>query len=184
MLSRAVVFVEKSWYLSENTRLFKKYRFVNGFNYCFIQNRNGLRAQSATFSTLNGNSSDNKRTLVVERLQKQQQPKVTVELPPSSNSLLTAATLSCNAVNYHIQRCSNYNGSRLFHTSRNSNDGSAEAISTQDESVGRPNFKALDTEFEDAKEAYRSKTTSELFRALLVFNLTSFDILVKHNIKV
>ena len=117
MLSRAVVFVEKSWYLSENIRLFKRYRFVSGFDYCFKQNRNGLRAQPATFSTLNANSSDNKRTLVVEGRQKQQQPKVTVELPPSSNSLLTAATLSCNAVNYHIQRCSNYNGSRLFHTS-------------------------------------------------------------------
>lgn len=48
----------------------------------------------------------------------------------------------------------------------------------------RPNFLYLDTSFGNAEEAYKSKTMSELIRAMFVFRLTSIDMLVKHNMKV
>lgn len=38
--------------------------------------------------------------------------------------------------------------------------------------------------FNDGKSAYRSKTTFEIFRALLVFRLCSFNFLVDNNLKV
>ena len=58
---------------------------------------------------------------------------------------------------------------------------------TEDSSVtsfDRPNFKYLDTTFNDAHEAYRSKTNKELIRALFVFRMTSFETLVNNNEKV
>ena len=42
----------------------------------------------------------------------------------------------------------------------------------------------MDMSFNNPQEAYRSKKTSEVFRALLVFNLCSFDWLIKNQKKV
>jgi len=50
--------------------------------------------------------------------------------------------------------------------------------------VKRIDFLPLDTSFNSSEEAYKSKSTAELARALFVFQLTSFDPLVKHNIQV
>jgi len=48
----------------------------------------------------------------------------------------------------------------------------------------QPDYAYLDTTFSNAEEAYRSKTTRELIRALLVFKSTSYQILVRNNMKV
>lgn len=48
----------------------------------------------------------------------------------------------------------------------------------------RPNFQPLDTTFSNPEEAYKSKTTAELIRALFVFRLTSFKWLVQYNANV
>lgn len=45
-------------------------------------------------------------------------------------------------------------------------------------------LKYLDTTFSNSEEAYRSKRTAELLRALFVFRVTSFEPLVKHNMQV
>lgn len=42
----------------------------------------------------------------------------------------------------------------------------------------------LDITFEDAKAAFKSKTTWELYRAYIVYTLCSFEYLVEHNMKV
>lgn len=42
----------------------------------------------------------------------------------------------------------------------------------------------LDISFEDAKAAFKSKTTWELYRAYIVYTLCSFEYLVEHNMKV
>ena len=44
---------------------------------------------------------------------------------------------------------------------------------------GQPNN--IHLEFMDAKEAYRSKTTWEIFRALFVLKMCQFDALVTYN---
>ena len=44
-----------------------------------------------------------------------------------------------------------------------------------------PAFKNIDLNFENAEEAYKSKYTYELFRALFVFNLCSIKPLVDYN---
>ena len=44
-----------------------------------------------------------------------------------------------------------------------------------------PSFAGLDLSFENAKEAYKSKTNGELLRALLVFNVCGIDFIVDHN---
>lgn len=46
--------------------------------------------------------------------------------------------------------------------------------------TGNHQHPAINLAFDDAKEAYRSKRTSELARALLVFNLCSIDALVNN----
>ena len=63
----------------------------------------------------------------------------------------------------------------------NKNNNSSQEVRTRH---ARPNFLPLDTSFTCAEEAYRSKTISELLRALLVFRLTSVGWIVKHNSKV
>lgn len=42
----------------------------------------------------------------------------------------------------------------------------------------------LDIKFEDAKAAFKSKTTWELCRAYLVYTICSFDTIVENNMKV
>lgn len=42
----------------------------------------------------------------------------------------------------------------------------------------------LDLTFSNTKEAYKSKTTSELIRALLVLKLSSYDVLINNHAKV
>lgn len=42
----------------------------------------------------------------------------------------------------------------------------------------------LDITFEDAKAAFKSKTTWELYRAYIVYTLCSFEYLVEHNMKI
>ena len=44
-----------------------------------------------------------------------------------------------------------------------------------------PAFAGLDLSFENAKEAYKSKTNGELLRAVLVFNICGIDFIVDHN---
>ena len=44
-----------------------------------------------------------------------------------------------------------------------------------------PAFAKIDVNFENAKEAFKSKTNGQLMRALLVLNLCSFKYLVEHN---
>ena len=63
----------------------------------------------------------------------------------------------------------------------NKNNNSSQEVRTRH---ARPNFLPLDTSFTCSEEAYRSKTISELLRALLVFRLTSVGWIVKHNSKV
>lgn len=45
-------------------------------------------------------------------------------------------------------------------------------------------FDSLDTTFSDSEAAYKNKTTGEIFRALIVFQLFSVNFLVAHNIKI
>lgn len=63
----------------------------------------------------------------------------------------------------------------------NNNSNNNEFINTKHT---RPNFLPLDTSFSNAEEAYKSKSTSELLRAMLVFKLTSVGWIVKQNAKV
>ena len=51
----------------------------------------------------------------------------------------------------------------------------------QDHNLPDPAFQKIDLEFENAREAYKSKRNSELVRALFVFNLCSIKPLVDHN---
>ena len=44
-----------------------------------------------------------------------------------------------------------------------------------------PAYTALDLSFENAREAYKSKTNGELLRALLVFNFCGIDLIVDNN---
>lgn len=60
----------------------------------------------------------------------------------------------------------------------------ASYIASTGEAADRMPEKALDTTFNTAEEAYMSKKTSELLRALLVFKVTSLEPLVKHNMTV
>lgn len=50
-----------------------------------------------------------------------------------------------------------------------------------DNSTGEHPMPVLDLSFNSAKEAYRSKTTPELLRALFVFNMCSIPFLVNNN---
>lgn len=50
--------------------------------------------------------------------------------------------------------------------------------------IDDPAFKKLDLSFENAKEAYKSKTTFNLIRAWFVFELCSIQFLVNNNKKV
>lgn len=50
-----------------------------------------------------------------------------------------------------------------------------------DNSTGDHPVPVLDLSFNSAKEAYRSKTTPELLRALFVFNMCSIPFLVNNN---
>lgn len=45
-------------------------------------------------------------------------------------------------------------------------------------------FNKLDLKFEDTKTAFKSKSNWELFRALVVLKLCSFQFLVKHNMEI
>ena len=47
-----------------------------------------------------------------------------------------------------------------------------------------PCYDRIDLSFENAQEAFKSKTNSEILRALLVFNMTSIKPIVTHNKKV
>ncbi|XP_069135424.1 proline dehydrogenase 1, mitochondrial-like isoform X2 [Argopecten irradians] len=75
-----------------------------------------------------------------------------------------------------------------YHASNSNSTSSATSISSQDnlneesrlDNDGHP---VLDLSFSCGKEAYRSKTTAELVRALFVFNMCSIPALVTHNNK-
>lgn len=54
----------------------------------------------------------------------------------------------------------------------------------RDGPVYDPSFEKLDLTFDNAKEAYLSKTNSELIRGYLVFQMCSLKLLVEHNKKI
>lgn len=57
----------------------------------------------------------------------------------------------------------------------------AHAVTKQEQAVSRPPRDKIDLTFNDARQAFRSKSTWEILRAYLVFKLCSIDFIVQHN---
>ncbi|XP_061196284.1 proline dehydrogenase 1, mitochondrial-like [Saccostrea echinata] len=75
-------------------------------------------------------------------------------------------------------------GRTKFTSSQSLNQESVVArddITVKHDSSGNNRFPALDLSFNNAREAYRSKSTAEIARALFVFNMCSVPFLVNHN---
>jgi len=76
--------------------------------------------------------------------------------------------------NFHCRHCIG----KSTYTDTDRPSGHSEAVSRPLDDAGHP---YVDLSFSNGREAYRSKTTGELCRALLVFNLCSVPTLITHN---
>lgn len=92
-----------------------------------------------------------------------------------SNSLFLNCRCTCNVLNTDLSKQICF--SRLKSTSVTAES----AVSSDQEKFQKDD---LDLTFENTKDAYKSKTTWELIRALTVLKLTTLDYLVENNQKV
>ncbi|XP_033748496.1 proline dehydrogenase 1, mitochondrial-like isoform X2 [Pecten maximus] len=93
-----------------------------------------------------------------------------------------------NVLPFYRQACPISVLKTRYHTSKSTSASSA-SISSQTQSINEESrldsdgHPVVDLSFSNGKEAYRSKTTAELIRALFVFNMCSIQTLVTHNNK-
>lgn len=75
-------------------------------------------------------------------------------------------------------KCNHHGTKTQYHCSHNH---AAHAVKQEQTPPVRPPRDQLDLTFNDARQAYRSKSTWEILRAYLVFKLCSIELLVQHN---
>lgn len=96
--------------------------------------------------------------------------------------LVRSLTINTNTTNSTAQNSSNNGPTEQQH--RRNNSVAATASSTTGTVDGKPKWDSLDTSFADPEATFKSKTTWEILRAYIVYQLCSSNYLVENNMQV